>query len=54
MQQYLAEAAKLRPQDPEVHRSLAEIYDATGRLAEAAEERRLLEQLSKFDGAKPN
>ena len=51
---YLVEAARLRPRDPEPHRLMAEIYDATGRQAEAAEERRQLEQLSKLDGAKTN
>jgi tetratricopeptide (TPR) repeat protein len=43
---YLSEAAKLRPQEPEPHRLLAKIYDATGRQAEAAEERRQLERLT--------
>jgi Flp pilus assembly protein TadD len=47
--QYLAEAAQLRPKEPEPHRLLSEIYDATGRQAEAAEERRQAEQLSKPD-----
>ncbi|HEV2348983.1 MAG TPA: tetratricopeptide repeat protein [Terriglobia bacterium] len=53
-QRYLAEASKLRPQEPEPHRLLAEIYDATGRQAEAAEERRQAEQLSRPDGGNPN
>ncbi len=43
---YLSEAAKLRPQEPEPHRLLAKIYDATGRQAEAAEERRQLQRLT--------
>ncbi len=43
---YLREAAKLRPQEPEPHRLLAKIYDATGRQAEAAEERRQLQRLT--------
>jgi len=53
-QQYLTEAAKLRSQDPEAHRLLAEIYDATGRRAEASQERRLIEKLSNLNNAKPN
>lgn len=43
---YLSEAAKLRPQEPEPHRLLAKIYDAIGRQAEAAEERRQLQRLT--------
>jgi tetratricopeptide (TPR) repeat protein len=43
---YLSEAAKLRPQEPEPHRLLAEIYDATRRPAEAAEQRRQLQRLT--------
>ena len=53
-QRYLTEAAKLRPQDSEAHRLLMEIYDTTGRQAEAAEERRLLEQISTPANLKPN
>lgn len=53
-QRYLGEAAKLRPQDPETHRLLAEIYDATGRQAEAAEEHRLLEQITPPANLKPD
>ena len=51
---YLNEAARLRPQEPEPHRLLAEIYDATGRQAEAAEERRQLERLVPAGNAHPN
>jgi Flp pilus assembly protein TadD len=51
---YLNEAARLRPQEPEPHRLLAEIYDATGRQAEAAEERRQLERLVPAGHAHPN
>jgi Flp pilus assembly protein TadD len=43
--QYVSEAAKLRPQEREPHRLLAEIYAATGRQAEAAEERRVLQHM---------
>jgi len=53
-QRYLAEASRLRPQEPEPHRLLAEIYDATGRQAEAAEERRQAEQLSSPGGGQTN
>lgn len=52
-QRYLVEAAQLRPQEPEPHRLLAEIYDATGRQSEAAEERRQADQLSRHDGDNP-
>ncbi|MHB8652708.1 MAG: tetratricopeptide repeat protein [Terriglobia bacterium] len=53
-QQYLTEASKLRSQDPEAHRLLAEIYDATGRRAEASQERRLIEKSRNLNNAKPN
>jgi tetratricopeptide (TPR) repeat protein len=42
---YLREAAKLRPEQPEPHHLLAQVYEVTGRRAEAAEERRQLERL---------
>ncbi|HEV2492063.1 MAG TPA: tetratricopeptide repeat protein [Terriglobia bacterium] len=42
---YLNEAAHLRPDQPEPHRLLAEVYKATGQEAEAAAERRTLENL---------
>jgi tetratricopeptide (TPR) repeat protein len=51
---YLSEAARLRPQEPEPHRLLAQIYDVTGRQAEAAEERRQLERLAPGGGSHPN
>jgi len=41
------EAAKLRPADPEPHRSLAEIYSLTGQASEAAAEREQADRLSK-------
>ena len=43
--EYLSEAARLRPQEPQPHRLLAEIYDVTGRKAEAAAERREVQRL---------
>ncbi|HLW79171.1 MAG TPA: tetratricopeptide repeat protein [Terriglobia bacterium] len=43
---YLRQAAELRPDSPEPHRLEAEVYDATGRTAEAAEERQRLERLT--------
>ena len=43
---YLSEAARLRPQDPDPHGVLSEAYDATGRRAEAAEERRQRDRLA--------
>ncbi len=52
-QRYLSEAAKLRPQEPEPHRLLAEIYDVTGQQAQAAEERRQFERLAPASSAKP-
>jgi hypothetical protein len=51
---YSTEAAQLRPLEPAPHRLLAEVYDATGRMAEGAEERRRADQLSRPDGDKPN
>jgi uncharacterized protein HemY len=53
-QKYLAAAVKLRPRDPEPHRLLAEVYDATGRQAEAEQERRVQEQLKNSKKAEPN
>lgn len=50
---YLSEAAKLRPQEPEPHRLLAAIYDAMGRSARAAEERRQVERLTSPGNVKP-
>jgi tetratricopeptide (TPR) repeat protein len=43
---YLREAAQLVPQEPEAHRLLAQLYRATGRNSEAAEEQRQFEILS--------
>ena len=43
---YLKEAAQLRPGEPEPHRLLSEVYQATGRQAEAAAERREAERLT--------
>jgi tetratricopeptide (TPR) repeat protein len=43
---YLKEAAQLRPDQPEPHRLLAEVYDATGRQAEADAQRREVERLT--------
>lgn len=44
---YFEEAAKLRPDDPEPHRGLAEIYMRAGKTAQAAVERQEAERLSK-------
>lgn len=44
---YLNEAVKLRPQKPEAHRNLAEIYTLTGRPSEAMAEQREADRLSK-------
>jgi len=52
--QYLAEAAKLRPGDPEPHRRRAEVYNLTGQQAQAAEERREAERLNAPDPLKSN
>lgn len=42
---YLEEIAKLKPQEPEPHRSMAEIYKATGRPTLAAKEQKEAERL---------
>jgi len=42
---YFEEAAKLRPQDPEPHRGMAEIYTHTGKSAQAAAERQEADRL---------
>ena len=42
---YLDEAVKLRPQEPEPHRRMAQIYKLTGRAAEAATEQRAVDRL---------
>lgn len=44
---YLEQAAALRPQDPEPHRRLAEIYTLTERAAQATAERQEAERLTK-------
>jgi Flp pilus assembly protein TadD len=43
---YYNEAAKLRPQDPEPHRNLAEIYAKTGKPEQAAQEKQEADRLS--------
>jgi len=43
---YLEEAADLRPQDPDPHRSMAEIYTRTGKPERSAEEQKKAERLS--------
>ena len=47
---YLEEAAKLKPQDPEPHRRMAQIYSLTGHPAEAKSEQDMAEQLAKTSG----
>jgi Flp pilus assembly protein TadD len=44
---YFAEAAKLRPQEPEPHRGMAEIYQLTGRPAQATAEQEEADRLHK-------
>jgi hypothetical protein len=44
---YLQEAAKLRPERPEPHRRMAEIYSLTTRAAQATAEQREADRLSK-------
>lgn len=44
---YLQEAATLRPQEPEPHRRMAEVYKLTARTAQATAEQREAERLSK-------
>lgn len=51
---YLSEAARLLPQEPEPHRLLAEVYQATGRQSEAAEEQSQFETLLAEVGANRN
>ncbi len=43
---YFEEAAKLRPQEPEPHRGMAEVYARTGRSAQATAERQEANRLS--------
>jgi Flp pilus assembly protein TadD len=47
---YLDEIAKLRPQEPEPHRIMAEIYKATGRSVQAAKEQREADRLAQNVG----
>jgi tetratricopeptide (TPR) repeat protein len=47
---YYDEAARLRPQDPEVHRRMAEIYIALGRRAQAKAEQQKADSLSTAPG----
>jgi tetratricopeptide (TPR) repeat protein len=47
---YLDEASSLRPQEPEPHRLMAEIYAATSRPAQAAAEQQNASRLSKVAG----
>ena len=47
---YYDEAARLRPQDPEVHRRMAEIYIALGRPAQAKAEQQKADSLSTAPG----
>ncbi len=42
---YFGEAAKLRPEDPATHRSVAEIYTHMGKPAQATEERQEADRL---------
>jgi tetratricopeptide (TPR) repeat protein len=51
---YLSEAARLRPQEPEPHRLLAQIYEVMGQQAEAAEERRQLKRLATAASTHPD
>ena len=44
---YLEEAAKFRPQDPEPHRRMAEVYIATGRPTQASAQQNEADRLSK-------
>jgi Flp pilus assembly protein TadD len=46
--QYLEEAEKLRPQEPEPHRGMAEIYSLTNHPREATAERQEADRLSKI------
>jgi tetratricopeptide (TPR) repeat protein len=44
---YFSEAANLRPDDPEPHRGIAEVYALSGRPNEATAEQKRAERLSK-------
>jgi tetratricopeptide (TPR) repeat protein len=47
---YLEEAARLRPQEPEPHRRMSEIYSLSGRPAQATAEKKEADRLSKSQG----
>jgi len=47
---YLEEAVQLKPKDPEPHRRLADIYQLTGRPADAEAEQEKAEQLARSAG----
>lgn len=47
---YLEEIAKLRPQEPEPHRIMAEVYRTTGRVAQGAKERQEADRLAQSGG----
>jgi tetratricopeptide (TPR) repeat protein len=47
---YLEEAAALKPQDPEPHRRMAQIYSLTGDPTKAKSEQEIAEQLAKSSG----
>jgi len=47
---YLQEAATFRPQDPEPHRRMAEVYIASGRPAQASAQQKEAERLNKNPG----
>lgn len=53
-QRFLSEAAKLRPQEPEPHRLLAQVYDVTDQHTQATEELRQFELLSRRPNTSPN
>ena len=48
--QYLEEIAKLRPREPVPHRIMAEIYEVTGRSAQAAKEKQEADRLTQILG----
>jgi tetratricopeptide (TPR) repeat protein len=49
--QYFAEASKMRPEDPDPHRRMAEIYTLTGRPDQAKTEQEIADKLSSKSGA---
>jgi tetratricopeptide (TPR) repeat protein len=48
---YFAEASKMRPEDPDPHRRMAEIYTLTGRPDQAKTEQEIADKLSSKSGA---